>query len=303
MNKFVSGIVMMWVSNAALAAGADKPLVVASVRPLALIVQDVCQSLCKVQALLPEGVSEHHWNMTAKDILKFEKASLGIGVGLGFDERFFKPLESRPKERLSVLLIGEDLNPRPWAKEVSKPAASKGHKGHAHHDHDHGTFDPHIWFDPIRMSKAVELITVRLATMLPKEEVQLKAQGAAVVRSLTQLDVDIKAMSLKWGAKTVVVLHDSFGYWSERYSQSTKALVHGGSGHEVSAKTFGAIANELKGKSVAGVAVERVDGTAKNLARTLSTKVVLLDVSAKSNELTYESWLRAFARDWDELMR
>lgn len=291
------------------------PLIVVSVRPLALLVQDICQDECKALAMVPPGVSEHHWEASPKQMITFKDAVAGVGVGLDFDERFFnRVLPKLAKNKQKILYFGSSLDPITWndqasSKEVDKSKKVNSHSHDGHHDHEddhahvHGAFDPHVWFDPQRIQVAVPLIVEFLAKELGEpSSAKIRTQGEIVLKSLRTLDQTVEDILKKAPKRPVVVFHDALNYWGKRYSQTTESLVHGGSGHEVSAKTFGGLTKKLKGSSVAAIVVEREDGAAKNLAKTLKTKVVVLDFSAKGEWKTYDSWLLGFARDWNALL-
>ncbi|MCX6126960.1 MAG: metal ABC transporter substrate-binding protein [Proteobacteria bacterium] len=272
------------------------------VRPLALLVQEICRDECEAVNIVPPGVSEHEWSPTPKDMIAFMPAVAGIGIGLDFDERFFKAVFSKSKKpAVPVLFFGPLVRPRKWSQASSYTPKGDFNSAHAHHDgtRDHGDWDPHVWFDPMRMSEATPLIAESLAKALPLSVDRLRRQAADIQVRLKAVDQEILKMRGSWGDATVIVFHDSLGYWADRYNLPVRALVSGGHGHELSAKTFGNIAKEYREKAVAAVAVERLDGASKNLARELKTKITVIDFPSGPLKGSYEQWLKALANSWN----
>ncbi len=93
------------------------------------------------------------------------------------------------------------------------------HEGHDHHGHDHGSEDPHIWFDPVRLLAVVPELSRALAnnTEIPQAELnectnkylaQLRAIDAEVVEILSTVQDD---------KRLLVTNHDALGYFANRY--------------------------------------------------------------------------------------
>lgn len=279
-------------------AAAVKPLVIVSVRPLALLVQDICQDECQAQALIPSGVSEHHWEPGPKDIAAAKSAVAAVGIGLGLDEAWFSRTLPSPKssKKLMPILIGKDADPLPWKQETHDASA----KTQDQDDHKHGFTDPHVWFDPVRMAKIVPVIVNGLNAVLPQSAKALSANGDRTMKKLAALNEDILALKLRWRTEPVLMLHDALGYWAQRYNVKTVTLAGaGGSDHQISAKVMAQAIRDFKKTPPLAVVVERPDGTAKNLAREWNVPLVVFDLAAGVDKLSYYDWLMRLARDWD----
>lgn len=297
-------VLSLLIARVSVAQSVDVPVIAVSVKPLALVVAAICAKECKAEAVIPAGVSEHHWEASPRDILRFRAAVAGVGVGLRFDEALFRKVMPSLEKKKLVFYMGDKARPRRIAPEHK--TSHEGHQGGVKHghDHDHGEFDPHIWFDPNRMAEIVPQIATNLAQVLPASAQKLKTQGDEFVKVLRSLDDEIKGMQKTWQKKPVIVFHDALGYWAEQYAQDIHPLVSGGSGREISVKTFGNLVREFKGKNVGAVVVEKPEGTATNLARDLGTKVIQIDFGNGPNvDQSYEAWLRRFAAAWGQVVR
>ena len=91
--------------------------------------------------------------------------------------------------------------------------------GHGHHDHAHGEFDPHFWFDPIRVKVAVNEIAEHLTEVDPAGAAVYSANAAAYNAELDALHVWIQEQVAQIPAerRALVTSHDSFAYFAALY--------------------------------------------------------------------------------------
>jgi zinc/manganese transport system substrate-binding protein len=84
-------------------------------------------------------------------------------------------------------------------------------------DHDHGDLDPHVWFDPIRVSSGAGLIAERLTEVAPEVDWSERAQNYVV--SLQELDQEIEDILgvVPEESRRIVTNHDALGYFADRY--------------------------------------------------------------------------------------
>ena len=94
-------------------------------------------------------------------------------------------------------------------------AEDDGH-GHAH---AHGSEDPHVWFDPIRVAEALPAFSQALATQAGLDAVALDECVAAYHSELIALDAEVDAIlaSLHPEDRLLVTNHDALGYFADRY--------------------------------------------------------------------------------------
>ena len=104
-----------------------------------------------------------------------------------------------------------------------------GDEGHEEdeHGHDHGTLDPHFWFDPIRVKAAVNEIAARLSAVDP-DNASVYYQNASdyseqldELHSWTQEQVSIVSPE----RRLLVTSHDSLSYFAELYGFEVVGLV------------------------------------------------------------------------------
>jgi zinc/manganese transport system substrate-binding protein len=91
-----------------------------------------------------------------------------------------------------------------------------------------GAFDPHWWLDPQRGANAVDLIADRLAEITDGGWRERAADARA---ELEALDADLQDLfeGVPADARKLVVGHDAFGYFAERYDfEVVGVLIPGG---------------------------------------------------------------------------
>ncbi|MFL2680924.1 MAG: metal ABC transporter substrate-binding protein [Candidatus Actinomarina sp.] len=93
-------------------------------------------------------------------------------------------------------------------------------EGHDDHKgHDHGSEDPHFWFDPLRVVMAVELMMNQLIELDPTSSEAYKTAGEAYISNLNELDSTVSALIETVPSKNrkLITTHESLGYLEARY--------------------------------------------------------------------------------------
>lgn len=94
-------------------------------------------------------------------------------------------------------------------------------------DHDHGAdddhHDPHAWLDPRNAQTWLPVIAETLAALDPPKAQAYHANAAAAAIQLETLAVDLAARLE--AAAPLVVLHDAYGYFTDRFGLTIAAAV------------------------------------------------------------------------------
>ena len=100
-----------------------------------------------------------------------------------------------------------------------------GHEGHE--GHDHGSEDPHFWFDPVRVAMAVEVIKDSLVSLDPANSSTYEANADNFISELTDLDAQVKELieSVPEDSRKIVTTHESLGYLEARYGIEVFATI------------------------------------------------------------------------------
>jgi zinc transport system substrate-binding protein len=88
------------------------------------------------------------------------------------------------------------------------------HSDEEHHDKN---IDPHVWLDPIRSIKLAANIKDSLIELMPERELEFEQNFAQLEKDLKELDNEFKNVIDRAENKHLLVAHEAYGYWSNRY--------------------------------------------------------------------------------------
>ncbi len=97
-----------------------------------------------------------------------------------------------------------------------------GHEDHDEddgHDHDHGSEDPHVWFDPTRVSGVLDELAQHLIDDAGVDADSIAACLSDYRAELEALDHELEGLieQLPVGKRKLVTNHDALGYFADRY--------------------------------------------------------------------------------------
>jgi ABC-type Zn uptake system ZnuABC Zn-binding protein ZnuA len=209
-----------------------KPRVAVSIFPLYDVARRVAGDRLEVVLVLPPGRSEHSYDPTPREMARVADSRLAISVGLGMDEWLTRIVQGAAGTNVTMLEIGPRLDPRPTPLgAVGEEAADEARNGAEDDDH-HGPQDPHVWLDPQRMSRAVDLFVDAFTRLDAPGAAGFRTRGDEVKRSLGSLDQAIEARAHSWSRHSIVTFHGSMGYYAARYGLQIAAVVEPFPGRE-----------------------------------------------------------------------
>ncbi len=177
---------------------AEKPVLVASIFPLADIAREVAGNDLKVRLLLPPGADPHSWEPTPADLLTLQKARFLFAVGGGLEPWLEDLLSGLKAKNLKIILV---------LKRKSPP-----HKNHHHHE------DPHVWLDFPVDARLCQLLARNLAEAFPEKASSFLKRGEEAAQKYEELHL-LFARTLKSCRYQLVPLagHDAFRAWEKNY--------------------------------------------------------------------------------------
>ncbi len=166
-------------------AGATaKPQVLASIKPLALIAQEVAGDLAVVETLLPVTASAHDYPLKMSDHRRLQDADLVLWVGPELETFLARPLAKLPAQKI---MTSYQLAGLFWPEPVDHDHV------HTSHDHHHGGRDPHIWLDPRNAGVIARELAQRLGQLAPAAAAQFIQNAERFSESLANLDAQLIA--------------------------------------------------------------------------------------------------------------
>ncbi len=215
------------------------PSVVVTTGIWADVVSNVaCDGSASVTTLIPAGGDPHGYEPSLRDRETMGDADLIVANGLGLEELLEDTLEAVAAEGVHVFEVAEHVDTIEFEFAVAHDDHDEedGHDGDDHaddhdeddghdeddhaddHAHDHSGADPHVWFDPKRVSDVLG--------ELADELIHAGADADTVNRcladyreALAEADAEIAEIlsAVPADRRILITNHDAFGYFADRY--------------------------------------------------------------------------------------
>ena len=269
------------------------PAFVASVKPLALVLQELTAGRGEVRTLLSPAASPHTYEPRPSDARAVAEAAVFFHVGTGLDDW---ASDMQTKRRVAVM----ELLPEEHHLLTDEACADHDHAGHDHdHDHAHGMVDPHYWTDPMAVAATIPGIVEKLAEADPKGAAIYVANGEKLKARLAELDGKLREELAPIKGAKVVLFHPSFLYLLRRYELAYVGSVEVSPGREATPRYLAELGDKLRAEGVKAVFSEPQLNArpAEALAREGKVKLALLDPhGAVEGTDSYENLLLYNAR-------
>ena len=195
--------------------------------------------------LLPPNADTHTFQPGARDTARVADADLVLTVGLGLESGWLSELiENAARDPESIIELGDAVDPIAFMEMEGHHEEEEEGGDHdegdeeeeGEHDededdeHDHGPLDPHFWFDPNRVKRAVNDIAARLSVMDPDSGDFYRANAEAYNSELDELHTWIQEQvaTIPADRRLLVTSHDSFQYFATTYEFEVVAAVFPG---------------------------------------------------------------------------
>jgi zinc transport system substrate-binding protein len=268
----------------------SKPLLIASIKPLTLIAQEVAGDFVDVQTLLPITASPHDYPLKMSDYRRLETADLIVWIGPELESFLARPFATFSAEKILTLY---DLSEMHWpdaAIELEK-------NSHEHHHHEHTSKDPHLWLDPHNAVIIANQVATKLALLKPESADYFQKNAATFAASIKQLDQKIAQQLVSVKDVGFVVYHEGYAHFVRRYNLHQLAYIAYIPGINLGAKHLLQLRKQLekeKGKCVFGepsIPTKNLEAMAKEL----SLKPGLLDPMGNQQVSSYNALIEALS--------
>lgn len=178
--------------------------VVASFYPVYEFVKEIGGNKVDVTSLIPIGVEPHDYEPTIQQIQNAETADLVVYNGAGL-EKWIDKINAKFKVEASQglnLLMSNDTG-------------------------NSGTYDLHVWLDPILAEMEVENIRDALVKIDPANTQYYKANADRFIGKLNDLDYRIKTELATCNKKDFIAFHNAFTYFANRYGLNQHSVHQG----------------------------------------------------------------------------
>ena len=173
-----------------------------------------------VFSLVPVGADPHSFQPGAQDVAKIAEADLVLSVGLGLEGSWLKDiLRNAARDPSTIVELGKVVDPIEFG-ESHREEVEEGAEGEEEDEgHGHGIDDPHFWFDPLRVKRAVNDIAARLSVLDPDRGDTFGANASAYNAQLDDLHAwtEEQVGMVPEDRRLLVTSHDSLGYFANLY--------------------------------------------------------------------------------------
>ncbi|MDX3977533.1 zinc ABC transporter substrate-binding protein ZnuA [Shinella sp.] len=237
----------LFLSTALLAAGplaarAEVPNVVVSIKPIHSLVAAIMQGVGEPDLIVEGAASPHTYSLKPSNAAALQDADVVFWVGHGLEAFLEKPLEALGSKATVVELDdapgleklhfreGGPFEAHEHEGEEGHEHAAEGHdhgkeaeEAHAHGEeaghegHEHGEFDMHLWLSPDN-ARAIAAETAKvLSEKDPANAEAYKANLASLNDKLAALDKEVAETVAPVKDKPFIVFHDAYQYFEHHY--------------------------------------------------------------------------------------
>ncbi len=201
-------------------------------------------------SLLPAGSDPHSYQPSTRDVARVAEADLVLSVGLGLEAAWLEDLvRNASADEAEIVALAEGVEAIEFADIHSGQGVGQGD--------ERRPLDPHFWFDPIRVKRAVHDIAARLSVVDPDRGDTYRANAAEYNERLDELHVWIKQQvaAVPEERRLLVTSHDSLHYLARLYGFEVVGVVMSGGTTEVepSAADLADLVDVVKEHGVAAV--------------------------------------------------
>lgn len=241
-----------------------KANIVASIRPLALIAQEIAGNSAEVTTLLDKSASPHHFSLTIAQALALNEADLLLWVGPSFETFLAEGIHTKSK----LSMLGES-------------------------DHSHAARHP--WLNSEQVSHYAERIADWLVLQNPEMEREVNTRLKGFRARLSDARQRVQSQLAPYKGRAYAVYHNAYGEFAEEFGLSDGLAITQVSHQRISAKQMARIGDEIR--SAACILTERAEANqAKRYANLFEKPMEEVDLLATSDAVSrYSDFLTEIA--------
>ncbi|OZC04169.1 hypothetical protein BSZ36_14970 [Rubricoccus marinus] len=183
---------------------------VATTSIVADMVRQIGGEHVRVQALMGPNVDPHVYRPSEGDVTRMATADVVFTNGLHLEGKMGEALEQLGSRGTVVRAIAEAIPDSLRRESVTYQ----------------GSYDPHVWMNPLLWIYAAEETARALADLDPEHAADYQANAAAAVDSLRALDADLRQRlsAIPESRRVLVTAHDAFEYFGRAYDFRVRGL-------------------------------------------------------------------------------
>ena len=222
----------------------------------------------------PEVGCLHDYQLTVKDMMKMEDADVFIINGGGMESFLDKAISVYPEMKIinaSEAILGE----------VPSGEIAEEH----HHEHLHGSTNPHVWVSVDLHIHQIEEITHELAKIDAKNKEIYEKNAEEYIAKLENLSNQMHYELDTLPNKNIITFHEAFHYFAEEFGLNVMAVIEREPGTSPSARDVANIIDTVREYDVSAIFVEPqyLKTAANTISNETNVKVYELDPATSGN--------------------
>lgn len=278
------------------------PVILASIKPLALIAQSVLGEHFHVETLLPTSTSPHHYALKFSDIDIIHKAELVLWIGPELEAPLLKPIQEKLKQRPETALQVGLIPGVSWATKLPVQQVKS-----VEHDHGHSfNRDPHLWLNPDNAVQIADALVQYASRRHPAIEQQLISRLQMFKTDIDDFKESSKLRMSALKEQGFVVMHDGYQHLVSFYHLKQVGSVQKGSGIQQGLKyRYGLLQKKDQIQCVL-TEPQWPTETAEKLAKLLKAKTVVIDPMGQNVaavEKPYIGFMKALIQSFETCLK
>ena len=177
-----------------------KPLIITTIKPLAIIAQSAVGDQARVEFLQSAAQSAHGVSLPVSALKKIDRADLIIWIGEMFEFRVAKPMALLPEERRITVMQLPMIAPEDTGRQQEV-----GYQRGEVHDHGEFSVDPHVWLNP----ENANLIAAEI-----QQRLKLPVKAIISAEQIAKLAAELAPLS----DKQFLAHHDALGHFTSLFN-------------------------------------------------------------------------------------
>lgn len=263
---------------------AQRVPIVASIFPVADMVQQIGSPYVDVTFIIPAGASPHIFEPKPSQIKQISAAKVFFMIGVGLEIWAEKFMAAARKDLLKVTLSDgvklirsyesahdhDNDHTAPSVRQQTDPGYTAGRADFA---------NPHIWLDPVIVQSMVARMVTVLCSVDGPHADHYRRQGQIYIDRLIKLDREIRLAVSNFTLKKYVAFHAAWDYFAIRYGLEPAGIIETAPGKNPTPKRIQQIIAAIKRHHIRAVFAEPQlnSKVAAVIAQEADVRVLLLD--------------------------
>lgn len=265
--------------------------IVTSFYPMYIVALNLIEGIDHVELTnLTENTGSciHDYQLTTKDMKKLEHADVLIINGAGMEDFMNSTLKTY--EQLSIIDASEGI-------DLLENQEHDGHEEeHEHESHNHGTWNGHVWMDPVKYQQQINTISEYLQQIDKKHRKQYAKNAEIYKKKIQQIEKELHKQKEKQLDENIIIFHDAFAYLGDRLGMKVIHQIDMDNETTFSAGEIAELVDDIKENNVNILLVEKQFSAAvpERIAKEANARVIVINslVSGEMDKNAYIDGMR-----------